>query len=159
MDRYGLGRLAARLALRFDVTLDMSGAQSAAFSARTRSILAESSGDITAICFLPRSDPRFREAGRMLRSLKRASQDVGGARFTIRFVDPRWDLGAAERLIRRGVAVESLVFEKGRKIVVLPIADGIGERVCAATVRRLSTPPPRRSGSGSSCASWAWSAG
>ena len=137
--------LAARLALRFDVTLDMSGAQSAAFSARTRSILAESSGDITAICFLPRSDPRFREAGRMLRSLKRASQDVGGARFTIRFVDPRWDLGAAERLIRRGVAVESLVFEKGRKIVVLPFADGIGERVCAATVRRLSTPPPRRS--------------
>ncbi|MBO7684168.1 MAG: Gldg family protein, partial [Kiritimatiellae bacterium] len=139
--------LAARLALRFDTTLDVSaaGAQAASFSGRARSILSESSGDITATCFLPRSDARFREAARMLRSLRRASQDLGGARFTIRFVDPRWDLGAAERLIRRGVAAESLVFEKGRKIVVLPVADGIGEQVCAATVRRLSTPPPRRS--------------
>ena len=139
--------LASSLALRFDKTLDISavGSQAAAFSARTRSILAESSGEVTATCFLPRNDARFREAGLMLRALKRASQDVGGARFTIRFVDPRWDLGAAERLIRRGVAMESLVFEKGRRIVVLPFADGISERVCAATVRRLTAPLPRRS--------------
>ena len=66
----------------------------------------------------------------MLRALKRASQDVGGARFTIRFVDPRWDLGAAERLVRRGVATESLAFEKGRRMVALPLADGVSERVC-----------------------------
>ena len=141
-----LAALGARLALRLDATLDLSSAGApSAFSPRTRSILAESSGDITATCFLPRSDARFREAARMLRALKRASAETGGARFTIRFVDPRWDLGVAERLVRRGVAVESLVFEKGRRMVVLPIADGISERVCAATVRRLTSPPPRRS--------------
>ena len=138
--------LAVRLALRFDTTVDLSsGGAPSAFSPRTRSILSESSGDIVATCFLPRSDARFREAARMLRSLKRASEENGGARFSIRFVDPRWDLGIAERLVRRGVAVESLVFEKGRRIVVLPFADGIGERVCAATVRRLTSRPPRRS--------------
>lgn len=137
--------LASRLALRLDKTLDLSAERaSSAFSARTRSILAESSGDITATCFLSRSDARFREVGRLLRSLKRASEETGGAHFEIRFVDPRWDVGAAERLVRRGVATESLVFEKGHRMAALPLADGIGERACAATVRRLTTHPPRR---------------
>ena len=62
--------LATRLALRLDRTVDLSsGGAPSAFSPRTRSILAESSGDITATCFLPRSDARVREAARMLRSL------------------------------------------------------------------------------------------
>lgn len=138
--------LAVRLALKLDATVELSSAGApSALSPRTRGILAESSGDMTATCFLPRSDARFREAARMLRSLKRASEESGGARFSIRFVDPRWDIGAAERLVRRGVAVESLVFEKGPRIVSLSIADGISERACAATVRSLMSHPSRRS--------------
>ena len=138
--------LSVRLAMRMDVTFDMSDVGSpGVLSSRTKSILAESSGDVTVTCFLPRSDARFRMVAHFLRSLKRASASVGGARFNIRFVDPRWDLGAAERLVRRGVATESLVFEKkGRRVVALPLADGVSERVCASTVRRLSAPPPRR---------------
>ena len=140
------GALSARLAMRQELLLDISPSGSAtALSSRTRAILSESSGTITATCFLPRSDARFRFAAHLLGSLKRTSAAVGGARFELKYVDPRWDIGAAERLVRSGVATDSLVFEKGRRIVSLPFSDGIGERVCAATVRRLTAPPPRRS--------------
>ena len=140
------GALSVNIASRLDLVVDVSPSGSAAgFSSRTRAILAESSGTITATCFLPRNDARFRFAAHLLTSFKRASAAVGGARFEIRYVDPNWDLGAAERLVRRGVATDSLVFESGRRVVALPFSDGIGERVCAATVRRLTVNPPRRS--------------
>ena len=137
--------LAIRLASWLDPAFDIhSSVSRASLSSRTRSILAESSGDITATCFLPRRDARFREAGRLLRALKREAEATGGARIDVRFVDPSWDIGAAERLVRRGVATDSLVFEKGGRMVALSFSDGVGERVCASTIRRLTSPPPRR---------------
>ena len=139
------GVLAATLAARLDFPVDLSsGGSATALSARTRGILEESSGSVSVTCFLPRNDPRFRFAAHLLRSMKSASAAVGGARFDLRFVDPRWDLGAAERLVRRGVAADSVVFEAGRRMVVLPFGEGIGERVCASTVRLLTMPPARR---------------
>lgn len=114
------------------------------FSQRTRGILTESSGAISISCFLPRSDARYRPIGRLLRSLQRESEALGGARITLRFVDPRWDLGAAERLVRRGVKEESLVFEKGRRTVALSLSDGCGERSCASAIRQISSPILRR---------------
>ena len=138
--------LSVNLANRIDFVVDVSPSGSEeTISSRTRAILAESSGTIRVTCFLPRSDARFRFAAHLLTTLKRASAAVGGARFEIRYVDPRWDIGAAERLVRSGVATDSLVFEAGRRMVALPFSGGIGERVCAATVRRLTAPPPRRS--------------
>ena len=134
-------RLAAWLDLPFDIH---SNGSSAALSSRTRSILAESSGDVVATCFLPRGDARYRDVGRLLRALRRESAATGGARIDVRFVDPVWDLGAAERLVRRGVATDSIVFEKGNRMVALPLSDGVSERVCASTIRRLTSPPPRR---------------
>lgn len=140
------GALSVNLVSRLDFSIDVSPSGSAAaFSSRTRAILAESSGTIRATCFLPRSDVRFRFVAHILTSLKRASAAVGGARFDIRYVDPRWDIGAAERLVRSGVDPDSVVFEAGRRMVALPLSDGIGERVCAATVRRLTVPSSRRS--------------
>jgi len=137
--------LAILLALRLDVTLDLPvGSAATRFSPRMRSVLAESSGDMTITCFLSRSDSRFRQIGHFLRSLKREADAMGGVRLTIRFVDPRWDLGAAERLIRLGAKERSLVFEKARRFVALPLADGYGERICASTIRRLVLPPQRR---------------
>lgn len=137
--------LSATLASRLDLTVDVAPSRSAtAFSPRTRAILAESSGSIKVTCFLPRNDARFRYASHLLNAMKRAAASVGGARFEIRYVDPRWDIGAAEKLIRRGVATSSLVFEARRHIYSLPFSDGIGERVCASTVRRLTAPPPRK---------------
>lgn len=137
--------LAILLAVRLDVKFDLPVAgSSTAFSPRTRRVLAEAGGDLTVTCFLPRSDARFRPVGRFLRQLRREAESAGASRVSVRFVDPLWDLGAAERLVRRGVEANSLVFERGRRIAVLPLKDGYGERACASTIRRLMTPPTRR---------------
>lgn len=115
------------------------------FSPRTRGILTESSGDVQITCFLPRGDARFRSVARTLRQLKRESEAVGGVRLQVRFLDPRWDVGAADRLVRRGVAEKSVVFERGRRMVVVPIADGgFGERICASAIRSISVLSQRR---------------
>ena len=113
-------------------------------SARTRSILADTSGTISVTVFLSRQDPAARAVSRTLRALKRQSEAVGGARLTLRFVDPNWDVGAAERLVRRNVPKDTIVFEKGRRIVSVAVADGCSERVLASSVRRVSSPPYRR---------------
>lgn len=139
------GALFAALAVRLDAVLDLPVlSASVPLSPRTRDILAESSGDISVTCFLPRDDARFRSVSRLVRNLRRVAESVGGARFVVSYVDPRWDIGAAERLVGRGVAEESLVFEKGRRTVSVSLRDGGGERACAAAIRRLATVPRRR---------------
>ena len=137
--------LAIFVSRRLNATLDLPvGDVSSSFSSRTRNILAESSGEVILTCFLSRTDPRWRSVGRLMRGLKREAAAHGGARFTLAFVDPHWDVGAAERLVRRGVVEESLVFERGSRMVAMPLGEGFGERACASTVRRLTTPPRRR---------------
>ncbi|MBR1920601.1 MAG: Gldg family protein, partial [Kiritimatiellae bacterium] len=69
---------------------------------------------------------------------------LGGLGVDILFVDPRWDVGAAERLVRLGAPEASIVFERGRRKTVLPLSDGFGERVCASAIQRLTIPPQRR---------------
>lgn len=137
--------LAVSLCSRLDVSLDLPApGVSSGLSPRTRSILADSSGNITLTCLLPRKDVRFRSVSRFLRQLKYESESVGGARFTLQYVDPHWDIGAAERLFGRGMTDEGLVFERGRRLVVLPFKDGFGERACATAIRRLAALPRRR---------------
>lgn len=137
--------LAILLAKRVEVTLDLPvGGAVTRFSPRMRNTLAEASGEVSVTCFLSRSDPRFRAVGHFLRSLKRESDAMGGVRLTVRFVDPRWDLGSAERLVRLGAHEESLVFERARRTVTLPLRDGYGENLCAAAIRRLVLPLQRR---------------
>ncbi len=137
--------MAMLLAFRLDVKLDMPMAgSSTAFSPRTRNVLAEVGGDLGVTCFMRRSDPRFRPTGRFLRQLTQEAASTGASRVSVRFVDPLWDLGMAERLVRRGVEEGSLVFERGRRLAVLSLRDGCSERACASTIRRLMTPPTRR---------------
>ena len=137
--------MAIALAVRLDVKFDLPMAgTTTAFSPRTRRVLAEAGDDLTVTCFLPRRDPRFRPVGRFLRQLRREAESVGASRVAIRFVDPLWDLGAAERLVRRGAEEASLVFERGRRLEVMPLRDGYGESACASTIRRMMTPPTRR---------------
>ena len=137
--------LSVRLAARLDVLVEVPAVGlSDGLSPRTRAILADSSGEIAVTAFLARNDARFRPLGRLLRTLRSVSASLGGARLELRFVDPRWDVAAAERLAARGVTEESLLFEKGRRSVALPLKDGFGERPCASAIRRL-TPQLRRS--------------
>jgi len=137
--------LSVLLALRIDFTVDLPivgfGNR---LSSRTQDVLRESEGTVTVTCFLSRSDARFRETGRFLRLLKRGAESVGGAGFVLQYVDPRWDIGAAERLVGRGVAENSLVFERGRRLVSVSLEGGLDERDCASAIRRLVTVPRRR---------------
>lgn len=139
-----VGVLACPVLRNAKLVVDIPVSGAAPFSARTRGILTESSGSVLITCFLSREDARYRAIGRLLRRLQRESESLGGARIVLRFVDPKWDVGAAGRLVRSGVTEESLVFEKGRRTVALPIADGIGERLCASTIRQISSPLQRR---------------
>lgn len=140
-----LTALAVMAVNRLDVKLDFPVATvESGFSPRMRNILSEARGELSITCFLSRSDARFRPLGRFLRALKRESESLGGVAVDLRFVDPRWDVGAAERLVRSGAPEESLFFEKGRRTAVLPLADGYGERICASTILRLTMPPQHR---------------
>lgn len=137
--------LSVHVANRLDVIVEFPASGLASeLSSRTRGILADSSGEITVTGFLSRNDARFRPLGHLLRTFRAVSASLSGARFEIRFVDPRWDVAAAERLAARGVTEDSLLFEKGRRFVVLPLKDGCGERLCASAIRRLTPPPLRR---------------
>ena len=137
--------LVVRLAGRLDgvVELPRLGMPSD-FSPRTRGIIAESSGEIRVTCFLPRNDARFRPAAQLMRAFAKESSALGGARIEARYADPRWDVAAAERLAARGVSEPSLVFESGRRLAILPLRDGCGERLFAAAIRRLAPSPARR---------------
>ena len=137
--------LVSWLTLRLDVTVDLPVAgPSARLSPRTCGVLMESGGEITVTCFLSRRDPRFKTVGRFLRLLKRQSESMGGARFVLQYVDPRWDIGAAERFVARGIVEDSLVFEKGRRMTSVPLREGFGERVCTSAIRRLTMTASRR---------------
>lgn len=138
---------AIALAVRLDATFEMpvGGSDEPLFSARTRGILADAHDrNVTVTAFLSRKDSRFRPVGHFLRALERVSASVNGARISLAYVDPRWDFGAAERLVRAGAAEDSLVFECRGRMAALPLRDGYGDRVCASAILRVAKPPARR---------------
>jgi len=135
--------LAFLCAIRLDFTLEwpLKG-QATGFSARTRSILADTQGETRATCFLSRGDPAWRGMARLLRGLEAAARDAAGTRLLVDFADPRWDLATAVRLTRLGVKEGSVVFERGRRRIVVPVADA-DESACASALLRLSLPTGR----------------
>lgn len=135
------GVTAVRLDASFELPLVSSGTR---FDDRTRKILSESTGDITVTCFLSRSDARFRQAGRLLRSIRRESDFLGGAKMDVRFVDPSWDIGAAAKLVRDGVKEGFVVFRRGLRSVMVPVDGAFGELSCALAILRVTRHPQRR---------------
>ncbi len=135
--------LAFLCAVRLDFTLEwpLKG-HAMGFSARTRSILADTQGETRATCFLSRGDPAWRGTARLLRGLETAARDAAGTRLSVDFADPRWDLATAVRLTRLGVKEGSVVFERGRRRIVVPVADA-DESACASALLRLSLPAGR----------------
>ena len=130
---------------RLTVSLDLTaGYGDMRFSARTLEILSESRADMNATCFMPRSDARFPAVSHLLRALRREVGAGAGVVLSLDFVDPRWDIGEAERLSRSGVAAPSIVFSRARRRIVLPLTEDFGERVCASAMLQLSLPPQRR---------------
>ena len=136
--------LTVALAARLDARLEMPVGAAWEFSARTRSILTSVEGEVEALAFLPRSDRRFRETVLLLRALKREAEISGGLRLNLEFVDPRWDLGEAERLVRLGGKPDSIVLRRGRRVVSVPVKDGAGEREVASAILQLVSNSQRK---------------
>lgn len=137
--------LAVTLAIRLDVVLELPVEQSSTvFSGRTKDVLAELRGNVSVTLFSPRSDPRFRQVSRLLRAFKRAADSSAGVRISLRFVDPRWDIGSSERLVKSGATAPSVVFTSSRRQAVLPLADGYGERELVGALLRVALSYQRR---------------
>ena len=142
-----LGMIFAIMAFTCAVRLDFAfewpiRARAPGFSARTRSILADTHGETRATCFLSRRDPAWRGVSLLLRGLETAARDAAGTRLAVNFADPRWDLSTAVRLTRAGIKEGSVVFERGRRRIVVPAAEA-DESACASALLRLSLPTGR----------------
>lgn len=133
-----------RLGSRLDLPLDLPIGSDSALSPLMRHILSESSGHVTVTAFIPRKDPSFRPLAHFLRTVKRRSDALGSLEMTLRFVDPQWDLGAADRIVRLGATEPSVVFEKGHRVSILPLSDGFGDGLVASALRRVTMPPQRQ---------------
>ena len=147
---------------RFRVSVELASRNGFSASDRTRQILAETSGETVEVtCFLSRSAPAYMSARRLLRGLEATARGIAGVQLDVKTVDPRWDLGDAERLVKEGVAEGTLVFRRGRRHVSVPVADifGVttnsvvevsaerlfeGESICASAVQKLSVSGGRR---------------
>ena len=140
-----LAGLTIALVHRLGVTVELpvDGRSGAKLSTRTVGILSEGRGDVTVTAFLSRRDPRFRDVSHLLRLLA-SVQAPGGLRVAVRFVDPKWDLAEAGRLVRLGFSEDSLVFERGHRRAAIRLQDGYGEWNCASTLLRVAMPPQRR---------------
>lgn len=133
-----------RLGSRLDFTLDLPIGSDSTLSPLMRHILSESSGHVTVTAFVPRKDPSFRPLAHFLRTIKRQSDSLGSLEMTLRFVDPQWDLGASDRIVRLGAHESSVVFEKGHRVSILPLSDGFGDGLIASALRRVTLPPQRQ---------------
>ena len=134
------------LAMRLDVTVDIPTGHSDewAASARTKSILSEARGGVEITLFLSRKDPMFRPTAHILRAIASTAESSGGERVALKYVDPVWDIGPAERLVRAGAKSSSVVFSRGSKMEVVPVASGLDDRTIAAAIRKVALPPSRR---------------
>lgn len=130
---------------RLDMVLDLPVRSfTARRMPRLEHVLSEASGRLTVTAFLSRKDANFRPLAHSLRILKHMAEVSGGLDVTLRFVDPRWDFGASERLVRLGVKEFAVVFESGNRVVTVPIEDGFGDQVLASAIQRVVLPPQRR---------------
>lgn len=132
-------------AARFDFSADVSavGGKAESFSDRTRGILSGVSGDVSATVFMSRKDKRFKSVAHFMRMFSNAAASAG-SRMSVRFVDPKWDVGTAGRLVHSGVKEDAIIFERGRRREIVPLEHGFGERMCASAVLRLFVPPQKK---------------
>lgn len=134
----------AWLALRLDITLDFPVGETSALSPRMRQILTDSSGRVVVSAFVARKDPAFRPLAHFLRTLERRSKAVGGLEIVLKFVDPNWDVGAANHLVHLGAKESTIVFEKGPRVSMLPLSEGYGDGLVSSAIRRVALPPQRQ---------------
>lgn len=136
--------LTISLTIRLDITLELPVTETREFSARTQSILTGAEGEVEISSLMSRSDKRFRSVVQLLRAMKRETEMLGGLKIKLRFVDPRWDLGEAERLVRMGAKENSVIVRRGRRVASVTIEAGLGERELASAILQVASPTQRK---------------
>lgn len=136
--------LTVLLAMRLDSVLELPLSPKNALSPRMRQIIADSDDTVIVTAFLSRRDSRFRTTARQLRALKRLADPLGGMSVELRYVDPKWDIGPAAKLVGKGAREGSVVLESGRRCVSIDLTEGVGERDMVSAMRRLVKPPQRK---------------
>ncbi len=140
------------VAIRLNAVWDLPIGGTGRISERTREILARATEPVRITCFIAAGHPAQRPAVRLLSGMLAVATAGGRAPLTVAVVDPRRDMAEARRLIDKGVAPDSLVFEgSGQRLVVgagelmttATDASGAetrlftGESVCTAAIERL----------------------
>ena len=138
------GVLLTMVFLRLDVPLELPVRGSDRCSERTRQILSEASGTVTAKCFLPRKAHEFSSAAHLLRLFGNWAKSLGSLKIEVSYIDPNWDLGQAARLVRENVPERSIVFTRGNRRSVLAITADLDERSVASAISRVTLPPKRQ---------------
>ena len=132
------------LAFRFDAVFDVASDARETLSPRMRAILSDASGRVVVTAFLPRTSPSYRAVARALRALKHQADALSTLSIKLQFVDPAWDLGAAERLVRLGVKENAIVFEKAHRVTTLSLEEPLTSRALVEALRSCVLPPQRR---------------
>ncbi len=132
------------LAFRFDAVFDVEADTQETLSPRMRAILSDASGRVVVTAFLPRTSPSYRAVARALRALKHQADALSTLSVKLQFVDPAWDLGAAQRLVRLGVKEKTLVFEKAHRVTTLSLDEPLTSRALVEALRSCVMPPQRR---------------
>lgn len=130
---------------RFKLTLDIPVQSSALqFSSRTINLISETRGNVSAVCFMSRKDPLFRQTSSILRALASRSRNLGAARFDISYIDVNRDTAMARLYSRNGVVPPAVVFESGNRRSVLQIDGPVDDHQVSSALRDLTLPFARR---------------
>ncbi|MBO5643083.1 MAG: Gldg family protein [Kiritimatiellae bacterium] len=133
------------LSPRFELSLDIPVQSSALqFSSRTINLISETRGNVSAVCFMSRKDPLFRQTSSILRSLASRSRNLGAAKFDISYIDINRDTTMARLYSRNGVVPPAVVFESGNRRSVLQIDGPIDDHQVSSALRDLTLPFARR---------------
>ena len=130
------------LASRFDVVFDIPFETPLVLSPNHG--LLDASGRVTVTAFLPRNAKSFRPTAQLMRTLKKKTDALTSLELSLKYVDPRWDLGAAERLVREGFAENTVIFEKSNRSIALDLSQPLTERAFLSALRHVAQPPLRR---------------
>lgn len=95
--------------------------------------------------FINHNDPQYANAVKLVNTLERELRAVAPlSHLEISFVDERLDFTAATKLARRGIKPPSLIFERERRNIVVPMADA-DMNACTRVLRSLCRPNAARS--------------
>lgn len=89
-------------------------------SERARTALADTTGNVSITCILPKDSAASLPTGRLLRAIAQASRTEAGAVLEVAYVDPRLEPAAAAQLMAQGAEGTGLLLRRAGRSVFVP---------------------------------------